>query len=102
MNERRSRRGSQVSRPTRASLSQSHRMTKPTTRHWAHFQSAECASNVVCKLGIEDKIPDDSVFCRARHGRFRESDALRRVFEGVVATCRPGWWAAKGFRSMRA
>ena len=34
-----------------------------------------------CKLGIEDKIPDHSVFCRARHERFRESDALRRVFD---------------------
>jgi transposase len=40
-----------------------------------------------CKLGIEDKIPDHSVFCRARYERFRESDALRRVFEGVVAMC---------------
>ena len=40
-----------------------------------------------CKLGIEDSIPDHSVFCRARHERFRESDALRRVFQGVVATC---------------
>jgi transposase len=40
-----------------------------------------------CKLGIEDSIPDPSVFCRARHDRFRESDALRRVFEGVVAKC---------------
>src|SRR5271156_4802559 len=40
-----------------------------------------------CKLGIEDRIPDHSVFCRARHERFRESDALRRVFEGVVAKC---------------
>ncbi len=40
-----------------------------------------------CKLGIEDTIPDHSVFCRARHERFRESDALRRVFEGVVAMC---------------
>ena len=38
-----------------------------------------------CKLGIEDKIPDHSVFCRARRERFRESDTLRRVFEGVVA-----------------
>ena len=37
-----------------------------------------------CKLGIEDKIPDHSVFCRARQERFRESDALRRVFEAVV------------------
>src|SRR3984885_12745194 len=40
-----------------------------------------------CKLGIEDKIPDHSVFCRARRERFRESAALRRVFEGVVAIC---------------
>jgi transposase len=40
-----------------------------------------------CKLGIEDNIPDHSVFCRARHERFRESDALRQVFEGVVAMC---------------
>ena len=40
-----------------------------------------------CRLGIEDKIPDHSVFCRARNERFRESDALRRVFEGVVGTC---------------
>jgi len=40
-----------------------------------------------CQLGIEDKLPDHSVFCRARHERFRESDALRQVFEGVVALC---------------
>jgi hypothetical protein len=40
-----------------------------------------------CKLGIGDRIPDHSVFCRARHERFRESDALRGVFEAVVAMC---------------
>ena len=40
-----------------------------------------------CKLGIEDDIPNHSVFSRARHERFRESDALRRVFEGVVSKC---------------
>jgi IS5 family transposase len=40
-----------------------------------------------CMLGIEDGIPDHSVFSRARHERFRQSDALRRVFEGVVAQC---------------
>jgi transposase len=40
-----------------------------------------------CKLGIEDSIPDHSVFCRARHERFRESDALRQLFESVVAKC---------------
>ena len=40
-----------------------------------------------CKLGIEDRIPDHSVFSRARHERFRQSDTLRRVFEGVVSKC---------------
>src|SRR5436190_14984208 len=40
-----------------------------------------------CKFSVEDQIPDHSVFSRARHERFRESDALRRVFEGVVAMC---------------
>src|SRR5262245_7687962 len=40
-----------------------------------------------CKLSIEEDIPAHSVFSRARHERFRESDALRRVFEAVVAKC---------------
>ena len=38
-----------------------------------------------CGLSIESAIPDHSVFSRARHERFRESDALRLVFERVVA-----------------
>jgi hypothetical protein len=40
-----------------------------------------------CRLGIEDKLPDHSVFSRARHERFRESNALRSVFERVVGLC---------------
>ncbi len=40
-----------------------------------------------CKLSIEEAIPNHSAFSRARHERFRESDALRRVFERVVASC---------------
>jgi transposase len=40
-----------------------------------------------CGLSIEDKIPDHSVFSRARHDRFRESDLLRRLFERVVEAC---------------
>src|SRR3974390_1332775 len=40
-----------------------------------------------CRLSIEDKIPDHSVFSRARHERFRESNAFRRVFERVVEAC---------------
>src|SRR5262245_44273517 len=40
-----------------------------------------------CRLGIEDAVPDHSTFSKARHGRFREADILRRVFETTVATC---------------
>ena len=40
-----------------------------------------------CGLSIEEPIPNHSVFSRARHERFRESDVLRRVFERVVAGC---------------
>jgi transposase len=40
-----------------------------------------------CGLGIEDRIPDHSVFSRARHERFREAGVLRRVFETVVGSC---------------
>jgi transposase len=40
-----------------------------------------------CGLSIEDKIPDHSVFSRARGERFREGDVFRRVFERVVEAC---------------
>ena len=40
-----------------------------------------------CGLGIEDTIPDHSVFSRARHERFRQADVFRLVFEKVVARC---------------
>ncbi len=40
-----------------------------------------------CGLGLEDKVPDHSTFSVNRHGRFRESDILRKVFEEVVCGC---------------
>ena len=40
-----------------------------------------------CRLGLEDKIPDHSTFSVNRHGRFRASDILRKVFEEVVCGC---------------
>ncbi len=40
-----------------------------------------------CRLGLEDEVPDHSTFSVNRHGRFRESDVLRRVFEVVVRSC---------------
>ena len=40
-----------------------------------------------CGLSVEDPVPDHSAFSRARHERFRETDVLRRLFEGVVDSC---------------
>jgi transposase len=40
-----------------------------------------------CKLELTDPIPDHSTFSKNRHGRFRDSDMLRHVFETVVAQC---------------
>ena len=40
-----------------------------------------------CRLELTDRIPDHSTFSKNRHGRFRESDLLRHVFEMTVARC---------------
>jgi hypothetical protein len=40
-----------------------------------------------CRLDLDDKIPDHSTFSVNRHGRFRDSDILRHVFEVVVRAC---------------
>ncbi len=40
-----------------------------------------------CRLGLEDAVPDHSTFSKNRHGRFRESDLLRHVFDTVVTRC---------------
>jgi transposase len=40
-----------------------------------------------CRLGLEDRVPDHSTFSVNRHGRFRDSDILRKVFDEVVCGC---------------
>jgi transposase len=40
-----------------------------------------------CRLGLDDTVPDHSTFSVNRHGRFRDSDILRHVFEAVVRAC---------------
>lgn len=40
-----------------------------------------------CRLGLDGEVPDHSTFSKNRHGRFRESDLLRRVFETVLRRC---------------
>ena len=51
-----------------------------------------------CRLGLEDVVPDHSTFSKNRHGRFRESEAFRHVFESVVERCmREGLVGGEGF-----
>jgi transposase len=40
-----------------------------------------------CRLGLEDAVPDHSTFSKNRHGRFRDNDTLRFVFEKVLERC---------------
>src|SRR6202007_3416845 len=39
------------------------------------------------RLYLADAVPDHSTFSVNRHGRFRDSDLLRQVFEAVVRAC---------------
>src|SRR6202142_3173400 len=41
----------------------------------------------VCGLGLDGDVPDHSTFSKNRHGRFRESDLLRRLFEAILRRC---------------
>lgn len=40
-----------------------------------------------CRLGLSGAVPDHSTFTKNRHGRFREGDVFRKLFEEVVARC---------------
>jgi transposase len=40
-----------------------------------------------CRLGLDGSVPDHSTFSKNRHGRFRDSDGLRQLFEATVAAC---------------
>ena len=40
-----------------------------------------------CRLGLDGAVPDHSTFSKNRHGRFRDSDLLRKVFETTVQRC---------------
>ena len=43
--------------------------------------------SLVLSIGLDGDVPDHSTFSKNRHGRFRESDLLRKLFETVVARC---------------
>ena len=56
-----------------------------------------------CRLGLDGAVPDNSTFSKNRHGRLRDSDLLRRLFEQTVERCMiEGLVAAKAFPSMAA
>jgi len=51
-----------------------------------------------CRLGLDGDVPDHSTFSKNRHGRFRHSDLLRRVFETVLRrSIREGLVGGEGF-----
>ena len=51
-----------------------------------------------CRLGLDGRLPDHTTFSLNRHGRFRESDAFRLLFESVVRRCMAeGLVGAEGF-----
>ena len=51
-----------------------------------------------CRLDLEGSVPDHSTFSKNRHGRFRDSDLLRKLFEMTVERCmREGLVGAEGF-----
>ena len=40
-----------------------------------------------CRLGLDGDVPDHSTFSKNRHGRFRDCNLLRELFETVVRRC---------------
>ena len=40
-----------------------------------------------CRLDLTDPIPNHSTFSKNRHGRFRDCDLFRHLFEAVLARC---------------
>ena len=40
-----------------------------------------------CRLGLDGDVPEHSTFSKNRHGRFRDSDLLRKLFETTVQRC---------------
>ena len=51
-----------------------------------------------CRLDLHGMVPDHSTFSKNRHGRFRDSDLLRKLFELTVERCMAeGLVGAEGF-----
>jgi hypothetical protein len=49
-----------------------------------------------CRLDLTDPVPDHSTFSKNRHGRFRDSNLFRHLFEEVSRAASPrAWWEAR-------
>ena len=49
--------------------------------------SVNLAYRWFCRLGLKDKVPDHSRFSKNRHGRFRDNDTFRQLFDTVLRRC---------------
>ena len=56
-------------------------------RRLCHEVSLNLAYRRFCRLELTDPVPDRSTFSKNRHGRFRDSDLLRKLFEASVRRC---------------
>src|SRR6201987_2830534 len=56
-------------------------------RRWCEEVHLNLAYRWFCRLGLDGEVPDHSTFSKNRHGRFRDSDLLRKLFETVVQRC---------------
>jgi transposase len=56
-------------------------------RRLCHEVSLNLAYRWFCRLELTDPVPDHSTFSKNRHGRFRASDLLRKLFEASVRRC---------------
>jgi hypothetical protein len=53
----------------------------------------------LCRLGLDGDVPDQSTFSKNRHGRFRDSDLLRELFENAARRCMAeGLVGGEGYR----
>src|SRR6478735_11977960 len=56
-------------------------------RRWCEEVHLNLAYRWFCRLGLDGDVPDHSTFSKNRHGRFRESDLFRQLFEATVRRC---------------
>ena len=56
-------------------------------RQLCHEVTINLAYRWFCRLKITDQVPHHSTFSKNPHGRIRESDAFRFVFERVLKRC---------------